>query len=92
MLTLADCIALSELREDEIEAIAEHAHLPEIIAAELGCYLVHSEDGRTLIKAIIRDDIEAARERGDFRHAAKLRLVLSRFLAEDAPATVCAAS
>ena len=39
MLTLADCIALSELREDEIEAIAEDAHLPEIIAAEIGCYL-----------------------------------------------------
>jgi hypothetical protein len=80
VLSLEDCIALSDLLPDEVDAIAIHEHLPEIIATELGCYLVHCADGRQAIKAIIRDDIEAARARGDFRRAAELKLVLRHFV------------
>lgn len=80
MLTLADCIALSDLTPEEIDAIAEHEHLPEVVAAELGCYLVHRADGRRAIDAIIRDDIAAAQARGDHRHSAKLKLVLQAFI------------
>ncbi len=80
MLTLEDCIALSELSEEEIDAIAEHEHLPEIVAAELGYYLFQSDNGRQTIRAIIRDDIAAARIRGDFLHSAKLKLVLRHFV------------
>jgi hypothetical protein len=82
MLTIEDCIALSELTPEEIAAIAEDTHLPDIIAAELGCYLVHSASGRKRIKAMIRDDIDMARAHGDYRHAAKLKLVLEHFIAE----------
>ena len=39
MLTIQDCIALCDLTEDEVEAIAEHEHIPEMLAAELGAYL-----------------------------------------------------
>ena len=42
MLTLVDCLDLCDLGREEIEAIAEHEHLPEVIAAELGNYLVHT--------------------------------------------------
>ena len=80
MLTLEDCIALSDLTQEEIDAIAEHEHLPEIVAAELGNYLVHHASGRKEIKAIIRDDIAMARERGDPLHSAKLKLVLRHFI------------
>jgi hypothetical protein len=80
VLTLEDCIALSDLTEEEIDAIAEHEHVPEIIATELGCYLVHLPEGRQAIKAIIRDDIAAARARGDYLHSAKLKLVLRHFI------------
>ncbi len=80
MLTLEDCIALSDLTREEIDAIAEHEHRPEVIAASLGCYLVHCPGGQQAIKAIIRDDIEAARGRRDFRHAAQLKLVLRHFI------------
>jgi len=82
MLTIEDCIALSGLTSEEIVAIAEDAHLPDIIAAELGCYVVHTASGRKCIKAMIRDDIDMAHARGDYRHAAKLRLVLKHFIAE----------
>ena len=82
MLTLEDCIAFSELTEEEIEAIAEHDHLPEIIATELGWCLVHSPVGCDCIVAMIRDDIKAAQLHSDRVHAAKLKLVLKHFIAE----------
>lgn len=81
MLTLEDCIAFSELTEEEIEAIAEHDHLPEVIAAELGWSLVHSAAGCRCIAAMISDDITAAQLHDDRAHAAKLKLVLRHFIA-----------
>ena len=47
MITIEDCLALSDLTEEEIDAIAEHEHLPEIIAAELGNYLAHRPGATT---------------------------------------------
>lgn len=35
MLTLQECLDFCELSEEQICAIAEHEHVPEIIAAEL---------------------------------------------------------
>lgn len=80
MLTLQDCIALSDLTEEEILAIAEHEHIPEIVATELGYYLVHSPDGVPHLKRMILEDIENAKARGDLEHARKLRLVLAHFI------------
>jgi hypothetical protein len=82
VLTLKDCIALSELTAEEVDAIAEHEHISEIIAAELGNYLVHTVDGCRQIKVIIRDDIAAAQAHGDIIHAAKLKMVLKHFIEE----------
>jgi len=82
MLTLDDCIALSDLTQEEIDAIAEDKHLPTIIAAELGAYLIHSASGERRIKAIIRDDIAHAQAAGEIARAARLKLVLRHFLDE----------
>ncbi|GHD54194.1 hypothetical protein GCM10017083_31430 [Thalassobaculum fulvum] len=80
MLTFEDCLALAELTEEEIAAIAEHEHLPAIVAAELGNYLVHDDKGVPVIRRMILDDIEAARARGDSRHALALKMVLKHFV------------
>jgi hypothetical protein len=40
MLTIEDCIGLSELTEEEILAIAQHEHIPEIAGLEMGHYLI----------------------------------------------------
>jgi hypothetical protein len=79
MITIEDCLALSDLTREEIDAIAEHEHLPEIIAAELGSYLAHRPEGIRHICGMIRDDIAAANLRGDHRRALQLRLVLMHF-------------
>ncbi len=80
MLDIESCIALSGLTEEEIAAIAEHEHIPAMLAVELGGYLAGRPDGPERIRAIIADDVRAARERGDLARAAKLKLVLRHFL------------
>ena len=80
MLTLEDCLALCDLTEDEVLAIAEHEHIPEAAAAELGDYLVHRPDGEACIKAMILDDIAAAEASGRRNHALALNRVLHDFV------------
>lgn len=80
MLSYDDCVGLSDLTEEEIEAIAEHERVPEIVAAELGSYLVHSSEGVPMIKRIILDDIEKAKQQGNKERALHLRLVLKHFM------------
>jgi hypothetical protein len=80
MLTLQDCIGLCELTEEEINAIAQHEHIPDIIAAELGQYIIHSKDGVPHLRRIILDDIEEARSRGLDSEVEQLELVLKHFI------------
>jgi hypothetical protein len=80
MLCLEDCIALSSLTEEEVAAIAEHEHLPMMVAAELGNYLVQTPDGSRCIKEMIRDDIRVAHESDNLVHELTLKLVLHHYL------------
>jgi hypothetical protein len=82
MLSLEDCIALSDLTKDEILAIAQHEHIPEIAAAELGNYLSRTSDGRLAIKSMIRDDIRAAEARGERGRVLALKMVLRSYVSE----------
>jgi len=79
MLTLQECIDLSGLEVEEIETIAEHEHVPEIVAAELGNYLLATSDGRQRIRAMIADALSHAHQAGDHGHATALKRVLSRY-------------
>jgi hypothetical protein len=81
MLTLVDCIALSELTEDEVQTIARHERIPHIAAAELGNYLVHSADGELSLKEMLRDDIAAAAAHGDAERVLALKLVIRGYIA-----------
>jgi hypothetical protein len=40
MISLEDCIGLCGLDQDEVAAISEHEHIPEIAAAALADYLL----------------------------------------------------
>ncbi|HZP86648.1 MAG TPA: hypothetical protein VFB54_07485 [Burkholderiales bacterium] len=86
MLTIQDCIELSELTEEEILAIAQHEHLPEMAALEVGNYLVHTPEGEKRIKAMIVDDIEAARHEGNVERLLALKLCLKHYLEHHAGA------
>ena len=80
MLTLQDCIELSELTEEEILAIAEHENIPEMVALELGNYIVHTPSGEKRIKSMIVDDIAHAKATGNAKHAAVLKSVLKHYV------------
>jgi hypothetical protein len=80
MITLEDCVALCGLTEEEVLAIAEHEHLPEIAAAALAAYLAYQEHGTEKIRDVIVDDIRVAQARNDKEHVLTLLHVLHHFL------------
>jgi hypothetical protein len=80
MISLADCIAFSGLDEDEVNAISEHEHIPEIAAAALANYLLKQPHGGQAIRTMIIDDIHKALEAGRVRHAQELFMALRHFL------------
>lgn len=79
-LSLQDCIDMSDLTEEEILAIAQHEGLSELLAIELGSYLVQTPSGEKHIKHMIQDDIKQARKRGDHQRTALLKSVLKHYL------------
>jgi hypothetical protein len=81
MISIEDCIAMCGLTEQEVMAIAEHEHVPEIAAAAMARYLLKKPDGAERIRDMIRDDIHEALNRGEKDHASELLMVLRHFLA-----------
>ena len=80
MITLEDCVGLCGLTEEEVLAIAEHEHLPEIAATALAEYLLSQEHGSEKVLDMIVDDIRLAQLRGDKNHVVNLLHVLHHFL------------
>lgn len=81
MLTWEDCVGLCDLDEDVIDAIAQHEHVPEVVALELAEYLIHCPDGVPRIRRMILDDIERARGHGDTAAVDRLQHALAHFVA-----------
>jgi len=80
IISLEDCIALCGLEAIEVQAIAEHEHIPEISAAALADYLLHQVGGAKRIRKMILDDIRTAVEAGRGDHATELSIALHHFL------------
>ena len=80
MISLQDCVALCGLSEEQVLAIAEHEHLPEIAATALAQYLLKRERGMEKIRDMIVDDIRQAQRRQDKAHILTLLHVLHHFL------------
>jgi DNA repair protein RadC len=80
MITLEDCIGLCGLTEEEVLAIAEHEHVPEIAATALAQYLLAQAHGSEAVRDMIVDDIRASQARGERQHVLALLHVLHHFL------------
>ena len=79
MITLKDCCDFCALTEDEVDAIAEHEHMPEISAAELGGSLLQSDEGISEINRFIRENIANAKFHDRPARAIELERVLAHF-------------
>lgn len=83
LITIEDCIGLCGLSRDQIDAIAEHEHLPEAAAAALAAWLMGKPAaGQREIRDMMRDDVRAAIASGNHAHAAELLSALRHFLTE----------
>lgn len=82
MISIEDCIAMCGLDREEVDAIMEHEHVPEVEAAAIASDLLHRAGGAAEIRQMLVDDMRAARANGDRAHAAALLTVLRRFLHE----------
>mgnify|MGYP006291530589 CR=1 FL=1 len=81
MITLDDIMDMTDLTHDEVAAIAEHEHLPDVNAAALADYMMHVQKGPQMVNRMISEDIRAALHRDDVAHARELFVVLQQFIA-----------
>ncbi|MBL8471245.1 MAG: hypothetical protein KF778_17900 [Rhodocyclaceae bacterium] len=85
MLTLQDCLDYANLSSDEVSAIAEHEHVPEVVAAELAAQWVQSDSGCYRIVSCMIDNIEHAQAQGDRRKALDQEQSLHHFVQTHVP-------
>ena len=76
MIAAIDICGFCGLDPEQIDAIAEHEHIPEVAAAALASYLMHQAHGLEHVRDMIVDDIKAAFKQGRKRHAAELVMAL----------------
>lgn len=79
MLSLTECCDFCGLTDDEVHAIAQHEHMPELSAAALGQHLLESEQGIRVIKRFMREDVQSAKFHGHPDVAQALTQVLAHF-------------
>lgn len=72
MLTLQDCVALSDLTPEELMIIAHHEHLPDIVAVEKGYAILQKEWGNPALRQMVLDELTDAMQHGQREAALKL--------------------
>ena len=82
MLNMHDIIDITDLTEDEVNAIAEHEGMPKLNAAALAQYVLAHHRGTAKVHDMICDDIRAALHHYDLGHAKDLFATLKHFIAE----------
>lgn len=80
MLSLQECLDLSGLTEEEIQVIAEHEHVPDIVAAEMGNALLNSPKGLYAMRRFIQENLENAISQGQRDKAKRLERLYDRFV------------
>lgn len=80
MISKEDCIGMCGLEAEEVAAIAEHEHIPDIAAAAFANYLLHVAGGPERIRVMMVDDIRKALDEGRLDHASELFMALRHFL------------
>jgi len=82
MISLEDCVAMCGLSREEVAAVSEHEHIPEIAATALANYLLQQAGGPERIRTMIIEDIHKALDAGRIKHAGELFSALRHFLHE----------
>jgi len=84
MISFEDCAALCGLDEDQIDAIAEHEHVPAIEATAIASDLLSHPGGAKAIQGMFVDLIRATVHEHRLAHASELLRALRHFLNREA--------
>ncbi|MGH8726668.1 MAG: hypothetical protein ACREV9_00595 [Burkholderiales bacterium] len=87
MLTLTECLDLSELSPELVHEIAKHEHVPEIVAIELGHLLLKSPEGVYVIRNYLLDNLKKASAQGHHARTKKLDRMIAVLNAAHSPPT-----
>lgn len=79
MLSLGDCVGMCGLNEDELQVLADHEHLPMVVAAELAAGMLQTPKGIWQIRHFMFKALEASVARHDAERERHLRAVISHF-------------
>jgi predicted DNA-binding ribbon-helix-helix protein len=82
MLSLRDCVDLCGLSDDELTVIAEHEHVPTIVAAEIGNELLGTAKGLYRLHTLFLDSLEQAARGGQREKEKLIGEVYARFRAQ----------
>ncbi|MDH3638833.1 MAG: hypothetical protein OES09_10285 [Gammaproteobacteria bacterium] len=80
MLTFSDCLSYCGLTEDEINVIAHHERITELVAIEFADSLLHTRDGEQQICDILADEMHHAEAMSHTRNVVYVRAVLDHYL------------
>lgn len=80
MITPQDIKDMTCLTREEIAAVAEDEHVPDLNTSLMGDYIMRLHKGPQKVQQMICDDIRAALQRHDLDHARDLYIVLHHFL------------
>ncbi|MGH8727803.1 MAG: hypothetical protein ACREV9_06530 [Burkholderiales bacterium] len=79
MLTLTECVEFCDLTQDEVHEIAEHEHVPEIVAVEIGHSLLKSPNGIYTLRGYLLDNLDRAASNGNLKRARYLNELITSF-------------
>lgn len=80
MLSIHDCQGMCGLTEDELQVLADHEHLPLIVAAELAAELLRTPRGTWQIRSCLLDQLEKCVARKELEKARRLDRIVSGFI------------
>jgi len=79
MVSLQECMDLSDIDEEAVEIIARRRRVPDIVAAEMGYTLSRTPEGVRQLRRLIRDDLKRAAQDGNLERSLRLNRILARF-------------
>lgn len=78
MLTLQDCVEMSDVDLDELFAIAHHEHLPDIVALEKVQMFLQQDWGPPAVRQMILDEVRGGLEDGDCKRTVEALKLLEK--------------
>lgn len=85
MLTYRDCLDMAAVSEAECAAIAQHEHIPAMLALEMGEQLMATEAGRKRLQAMIQEAASNAQDHSRCASCTAFSRSLQAFIAKWAP-------